>query len=182
DTSRVYPSPPARAAAAMPILPPAPPRFSTITGLPSASPSALLISRAAMSVPPPAGKHTLMGVCRSGYSARAEEHVAPAAAIKIIAGSMRRRICLARDARHGALLLGVFYCPMIMAAISVAVMRARRGRRVRTNQIAQGAMTNNFDTIIIGGGAAGWVLVEPLAPGGGTNRRAAPGRPGNPRG
>jgi hypothetical protein len=64
--------------------------------LPSASPSAVLISRAAMSVPPPAGKHTIMVICRSGYSARAEAHVAPAPAIKIIAGSMRRRICLAR--------------------------------------------------------------------------------------
>jgi hypothetical protein len=37
-----------------------------------------------------------MVICRSGYSARAAEHVAPAAAIKIIAGSMRRRIRPAR--------------------------------------------------------------------------------------
>jgi hypothetical protein len=37
-----------------------------------------------------------MVICRSGYSARAEEHVALAPAIKIIAGSMRRRIYLAR--------------------------------------------------------------------------------------
>jgi hypothetical protein len=50
----------------MPILPPAPPRFSMITGLPSASPSWVLISRAAMSVPPPAGKQTIMVICRSG--------------------------------------------------------------------------------------------------------------------
>src|SRR3984893_15638132 len=107
----------------MPILPPAPPRFSMTTGLPSASPSGVLISRAAMSVPPPAGKHTIMGVCRLGYSARAMEHVAPAA-IKIIAGTMCRRIGLARGRFDmGALLLGVFYCPMIMAAISAAVMR-----------------------------------------------------------
>src|SRR6201982_851320 len=93
------------------------------TGLPSASPSGVLISRAAMSVPPPAGKHTIMVICRSGYSARAMEHVAPAA-IKIIAGTMCRRIRLARGRFDmGALLLGVFYCPMIMAAISAAVMR-----------------------------------------------------------
>ncbi len=44
--------------AAIPMLPPAPPRFSIITGLPRASPSWVLISLAAMSVPPPAGKHT----------------------------------------------------------------------------------------------------------------------------
>ena len=47
----------------MAMLPPAPPRFSTITGLPSASPSWVLTSRAAMSVPPPAGKHTIMVIC-----------------------------------------------------------------------------------------------------------------------
>jgi hypothetical protein len=35
-------------------------------------------------------------ICRSGYSARAEAQVAPAVAIKIVAGSRRRRICLAR--------------------------------------------------------------------------------------
>src|SRR5262249_48494461 len=140
----------------MPILPPAPPRFSMTTGLPSASPSGVLISRAAMSVPPPAGKHTIMVICRSGYSARAAEHGAPAAAIKIIAGSMRRRFDM------GALLLGVFYCPMIMAAISAAVMRCA-GAAGRTNQIAQGAMTNSFDTIIIGGGAAGCVVANRLS-------------------
>jgi len=73
------------------------------TGLPSASPSGVLISRAAMSVPPPAGKQTIMVICRSGYSARAEEHVALAPAIKIIAGNMRRRICLA----HGRFDMGL---------------------------------------------------------------------------
>src|SRR5262249_3969361 len=112
----------------MPILPPAPPRFSMTTGLPSASPSGVLISRAAMSVPPPAGKHTIMVICRSGYSARAAEHGALAAAIKNIAGTMGPRIRPARGrVDMGALLLGVFYCPMIMAAISAAVMRRCEG-------------------------------------------------------
>src|SRR5207245_3615413 len=81
----------------------------------------------------------------------------------IIAGSMRRRIRPARGRFDmGALLLGVFYCPMIMAAISAAVMRCA-GAAGRTNQIAQGAMTNSFDTIIIGGGAAGCVLANRLS-------------------
>src|SRR5262245_61789197 len=67
----------------MPILPPAPPRFSTITGLPSASPSGTLISRAAMSVPPPAGKHTIMVIWRSGYSARTPAGASAAAAARM---------------------------------------------------------------------------------------------------
>jgi 5-(hydroxymethyl)furfural/furfural oxidase len=53
---------------------------------------------------------------------------------------------------------------MIMAAISAAVMRCAG----RTNQIAQGAMTNSFDTIIIGGGAAGCVLANRLSARSGT--------------
>jgi hypothetical protein len=48
-----------------------------------------------MSVPPPAGKHAIMVICRSGYSARASSLVAPGAAIKIITGSVRRRRCAA---------------------------------------------------------------------------------------
>src|SRR5207253_2051825 len=67
----------------------------------------------------------------------------------------------------GALLLGVFYCPMIMAAISAAVMRCA-GAAGRTNQIAQGAMPSSFDTIIIGGGAAGCVLANRLSARSGT--------------
>ena len=53
------------------MLPPAPPRFSTITGVPSASPSGVAISRAAMSVPPPAGKQAIKVTLRSGQAARA---------------------------------------------------------------------------------------------------------------
>jgi hypothetical protein len=49
-----------RDTAVMAMLPPAPPRFSMITGLPSASPSEVLMMRAAMSVPPPAGKQITM--------------------------------------------------------------------------------------------------------------------------
>src|SRR5260370_31966117 len=45
----------------------------------------------------------------------------------------------------------------LFRSISAAVMRCA-GAAGRTNQIAQGAMTNSFDTIIIGGGAqtTGW--------------------------
>src|SRR5258708_34431998 len=76
---------------------------------------------------------------------------------------MRRRIRPARGRFDmGALLLGVFYCPMIMAAISAAVMRCA-GAAGRTNQIAQGAMANSFDTIIIGGGAAGSLRANRLS-------------------
>jgi len=73
------------------MLPPAPPRFSTITGLPSASPSSVLIIRAAMSVPPPAGKQTIRVNWRSGYSACAIRG-ANAAAPTRIADSVHSRI------------------------------------------------------------------------------------------
>src|SRR5262245_66254292 len=105
QTGRVYPSGAARATAAVPRLPPAPPRFSTITGLPKASPSWVFISLAAMSVPPPAGKQATMVICRSGYSARARSNVAPATAISSIAGIRRRRprvvACETRDGIFG---------------------------------------------------------------------------------
>src|SRR5215470_11124258 len=61
------------------MLPPAPPRFSTTTGVPSASPSGVAISRAAMSVPPPAGKQAISVMVRSGHAARAPDAAVSAA-------------------------------------------------------------------------------------------------------
>src|SRR5262245_33945958 len=68
-----------------------------MTGLPTASARWVLISGAAMSVPPPAGKQTIMVICRSGYSARALCEIASVTAIAIRAADRRRALCAARD-------------------------------------------------------------------------------------
>ena len=82
-----------RATAVVAMLPPAPPRFSMITGLPSASPSGVLMTRAAMSVPPPAGKHTTMVICLSGYCACAASGTSKANAART---SLRRTMAFSR--------------------------------------------------------------------------------------
>ena len=150
------------------MLPPAPPRFSMITGLPSASPSWVLTSRAAMSVPPPAGKHTTMVICFSGYSARARrgERATSAATASI----SERHSAHSQHRRPPA----IFRCfAAIMAADGAAVMRllgtlpSRSGMlelpRGREQAAAGESMADSFDTIIVGGGAAGCVLANRLS-------------------
>ncbi len=56
--SKVYPSGGDFATASAPMVPPAPPRFSTTTGWPSASESLCAMGRAKMSVDPPGGNGT----------------------------------------------------------------------------------------------------------------------------
>src|SRR5215472_354473 len=106
----------------MPILPPAPPRFSTITSLPSASPSGH-IDQPSRDVGAAAGGKARdhgdlpLGIFRACWlgdragSANQNHHR------QCASQNMRGE----RDVRHGAFLPGVFYCPMIMAVIAVAV-------------------------------------------------------------
>ena len=60
-----------------------------------------------MSVPPPAGKQTIMVTWRSGYSARALVNAAPVPAIKIMASSVRREINGVRSPPDGTLNMGL---------------------------------------------------------------------------
>ncbi|MNV73445.1 hypothetical protein D3C71_1665950 [compost metagenome] len=66
-SSRVYPSGSARATAVVPIVPPAPALFSTMTCLPSASFNCCASARASVSAAPPGGKGTTMRMGLSGY-------------------------------------------------------------------------------------------------------------------
>jgi hypothetical protein len=56
-----------------------------------------LMSRAAMSVPPPAGKQTIIVTCRSGYSARASCEIEPRTTSDIRVGNSRRAMRAARE-------------------------------------------------------------------------------------
>ena len=64
--SNVCPSGLARATSSAPIWPPAPGRFSTITGLPSRSDRPFATKRAWTSLPPPAAKETMIEIVRVG--------------------------------------------------------------------------------------------------------------------
>ena len=91
-TSRVWPSGAALATTSAPILPPAPPRFSTRKGWPSLSCNASASSRVTMSFDPPGGKGTTRRTGRSGQAACARAGKAMA-----LASSPRRVIrCILR--------------------------------------------------------------------------------------
>src|SRR5688572_447850 len=85
----VYPSGAAFATSAPATLPPAPGRFSTVTGWPSCFDSSLAMARAVMSTPPPGGNGQTMRIGLEGnWACAANESTSSAVNTK------KRRMCV----------------------------------------------------------------------------------------
>src|SRR6266550_1614402 len=75
-TSKVEPSGVARAATMPPMVPPAPPRLSTMTGWPRRWPTCAATGRAKMSFEPPGGNGTIQSMARDGRQSAAHSGAA----------------------------------------------------------------------------------------------------------